>query len=196
MLKKLNLKFDNFKPKYYNPRKTRQKNVEKEVKNMPIFRINKTKNYTVMSNHHLRDKKLSFKAKGLLSYMLSLPDTWDYSLKGLCSVSKDNETSIKSALKELKEHNYLKVNKLMPNKTKSGRIEYEYVIFEYPYAKKQEGDFLPLEILPTENQGQINTKRKNTKNKEKIKEKKGFQNYQQREYTAEELDKLYANTDK
>lgn len=88
---------------------------------MPIFRINKTKNYTVMSNHHLRDKKLSFKAKGLLSYMLSLPDTWDYSLRGLCSVSKDNETSIKSALKELKEHNYLKVNKIMPNKTKSGR---------------------------------------------------------------------------
>ena len=70
---------------------------------MPIFRIEKTKNYKVMSNYHLKDKRLSFKAKGLLSYMLSLPDTWDFSLNGLCSASKDNITSIRSTLKELQD---------------------------------------------------------------------------------------------
>lgn len=164
---------------------------------MPIFRINKTKNYTVMSNQHLRDKNLSLKAKGLLSYMLSLPDTWDYSLKGLCTSSKDNETSIKSALKELKQFNYLIVNKLMPDKTKSGRIEYEYIIFESPNTKKQEGDFLPLEILPLENHIQINTKNKILNKKEKDKKRKVNEEskFEQRNYKKEELEKLYKNLD-
>lgn len=53
---------------------------------MSVFRIEKTKDFTVMSNYHLQDKKLSLKAKGLLSYMLSLPDDWDYSLRGLCAI--------------------------------------------------------------------------------------------------------------
>ena len=69
---------------------------------MSVFRINKTKNYTVMSNYHLQDRNLSYKAKGLLSYMLSLPSDWDYSIKGLVALSKENITSIKSGLKELK----------------------------------------------------------------------------------------------
>ena len=87
-----------------------------EEHKMPIFRINKTKNYTIMSNYHLKDKKLSFKAKGLLSYMLSLPDDWDYSLRGLCIASKDNQTSIKSAINELKEHKYMDITKERNNK--------------------------------------------------------------------------------
>ena len=58
---------------------------------MSVFRINKTKNYTVMSNHHLREKKMSLKAKGLLSMMLSLPDDWNYSIAGLVSICKENE---------------------------------------------------------------------------------------------------------
>ena len=57
---------------------------------MAIFRVNKNKDYTVMSNYHLRDKNMSFKAKGLLSVMLSLPDDWDYSIKGIISISKEN----------------------------------------------------------------------------------------------------------
>lgn len=60
---------------------------------MPVFKIEKNDNYTVMSNYHLRDKNLSYKAKGLLSFMLSLPNNWDYSLAGLCSISKEGGVS-------------------------------------------------------------------------------------------------------
>ena len=82
---------------------------------MSVIRVNKTKDYVVMSNHHFKERKMSLKAKGLLSEMLSLPDDWDYSISGLVSINKENETSIKSALNELKEFGYLKVNKLLPN---------------------------------------------------------------------------------
>lgn len=66
---------------------------------MSIFRIEKNDNYTVMSNYHLRDKNLSYKAKGLLSFMLSLPDDWDYSLKWLVKGAKEGTDGIKSILK-------------------------------------------------------------------------------------------------
>lgn len=72
-----------------------------------IFRIEKNKNYTTMSNLHLKDKNLSLKAKGLLSMMLSLPNDWDYSIQGLASICKENETAINTTLKELKEMGYL-----------------------------------------------------------------------------------------
>ena len=74
---------------------------------MAVIRINKTQNYTVMSNYHLKEKDMSLKAKGLLSLMLSLPDNWDYSISGLVSICKENETEIKSILKELEEFGYL-----------------------------------------------------------------------------------------
>ncbi len=131
-----------------------------------VFKIEKNKNYTVMSNYHLRDKNLSLKAKGLLSFMLSLPETWDYSINGLVAICKEEETAIKTALKELQKNKYLKINKFYPNETKSGKIEYEYVIYEEPYLeekeKEQEGENLPLEILSVENKGQINKKETNT----------------------------------
>lgn len=66
-----------------------------------VFKIEKNKNYTIMSNNHLRDKNLSLKAKGLLSFRLSLPENWDYSISGLIAVCKKQESSIKSTLKEL-----------------------------------------------------------------------------------------------
>lgn len=97
---------------------------------MSVFRVNKTSNYTVMSNHHLRDKNLSFKAKGLLSFMLSLPDTWDYSMNGLCKVSKENIKAIRSTLHELEEFGYLIRNRVQNEK---GRFSYDYIIYEYPY---------------------------------------------------------------
>lgn len=158
---------------------------------MAIFRIEKTKNYTIMSNYHLKDKKLSFKAKGLLSYMLSLPDTWDFSLNGLCSASKDNLTSIRSTLKELQEYNYLVIKKLMPNETKSGRIEYEYIVYEQPVDKKQDIGFLYLENLSTENSTLLNTNIVNTK--KNTKKRKSKNDFPQREYSPEELNKLYKN---
>ena len=71
-----------------------------------VFKIEKNKNYTIMSNYHLRDKNLSLKAKGLLSFMLSLPENWDYSLSGLIAVCKEQESSIKSTLRELKNNGW------------------------------------------------------------------------------------------
>ena len=68
---------------------------------MAVFRVEKTKDFTVMGNHHLRNGKLSLKAKGLLSLMLSLPEDWDYTTKGLACICKDGVDSIGSALKEL-----------------------------------------------------------------------------------------------
>ena len=131
---------------------------------MAVIRVNKTKDYTVMSNIHLKEKDMSLKAKGLLSLMLSLPEDWDYSITGLVALCKENESAIKSTLKELKEFGYLKINKIMPNESKSGRIEYIYDIFEFPKqeGEKQGVENQPLEFLPLENPGQQNTNNKNT----------------------------------
>ena len=153
---------------------------------MTVMRTFKNKNYTVMSNTHLRDKNLSLKAKGLLSVMLSLPDNWNYSIAGLVAICKENETAIKSALNELKKNGYLIVNKLKPSKATKGKIGYEYLIFETPdkeeqekiMKQSQEGGFLGVEILGVENQGvenhgQLNTNIYNTNklNKEYKREK-------------------------
>ena len=114
---------------------------------MSVFRINKNKDYTVMSNYHLKDKRISLKAKGLLSEMLSLPDDWGYSIEGLASINKESSKQIKLVLEELKQYQYLYINKLMPNETKSGRIEYIYDIYEIPKTRvpKQEGCFQEVE---------------------------------------------------
>lgn len=129
---------------------------------MAKFKVNKTKDYTIMSNYHLKEKNMSLKAKGLLSVMLSLPDNWDYSIAGLVAISQENETAIKSALSELKQFGYLEVIKLMPNESETGRIDYIYNVYEKPKqeGKKQEVENLPLEILEVENQGQLNTNNK------------------------------------
>ena len=134
---------------------------------MAVFKINKTNNYTVMSNHHLRNKELSLKAKGLLSVMLSLPQEWDYSIAGLCSIVKENESAVKSALAELKQFKYLVVTKKYANETDSGRIEYQYDVYEEPLL---EGEIQPLENLgvetqPEENPGQLNKDNKILNNK-------------------------------
>ena len=78
---------------------------------MSVFKIEKSKNYTVMSNYHLRDKNLSYKAKGLLSFMLSLPEDWDYSINGLVSISKEEVKAIRNILQELQRYGYLVIEK-------------------------------------------------------------------------------------
>lgn len=123
---------------------------------MSVIRVHKNKNFTVMSNVHLRDMELSLKAKGLLSVMLSLPDNWNYSIAGLCSICKENETAIKSTIKELKERRYVIVDKKYPNQTESKKYEYVYHIFEEPQPENQEVEKqgvenLPLDNLPIEN---------------------------------------------
>ena len=97
---------------------------------MSTFRVNKNVNYTVMSNHHLQDKRLSLKAKGLLSYMLSLPDDWDYSLKGLTTGCRDGIDSVRSAVHELEDGGYLCRSKVRDAR---GRIiDYNYEVYESP----------------------------------------------------------------
>ena len=74
---------------------------------MAVFRIEKTRDYTVMANHHLRNTELSLKAKGLLSLMLSLPEEWDYTTKGLARICKDGVDSICAGVRELEDHGYV-----------------------------------------------------------------------------------------
>ena len=96
---------------------------------MAVIRVEKTQNYTVMSNHHLRNMNLSLKAKGLVSLMLSLPPEWDYSVAGLVSICKESHTSVRSALKELEEQNYLIRER---KNSEKGYFVYEYTLYEIP----------------------------------------------------------------
>lgn len=176
---------------------------------MTVFRVNKNKDYVTMSKHHLKEKNMSLKAKGLLSEMLGLPNEWDYSINGLVSINKENESAIKSTLSELKDFGYLKVTKLLPNVTTSGRIEYIYDIYEKPIqeGEKQEVENLPLEIQPVENPTQLNNKELSNKelnnkeykeNNKKKEPKHKYGEYQNVLLTEKEYYKLiddFANAD-
>ena len=97
---------------------------------MAVFRVEKTRDYTVMSNHHLRNVKLSLKAKGLLSLMLSLPENWDYTTKGLSLICKDGIDSINGGIRELEANGYVIRRRLRNEK---GQLTItEYTIFEQP----------------------------------------------------------------
>ena len=133
---------------------------------MSVIRVEKTTNYTVMSNYHFKEKEMSLKAKGLLSLMLSLPEKWDYSIAGLVAICKENETSVKSALDELKQFGYLKVIKKMPSKENGGRIEYKYIVYEQKQECQKQGiENLGVEFLGVENPIQYNTNNKELNNK-------------------------------
>ena len=97
---------------------------------MAVFRIDKTRDYTVMSNHHLRNTELSLKAKGLLSLMLSLPEEWDYTTKGLAHICKDGVDSICAGVRELEEHGYVIRERVRNENGQLGAIE--YTILEQP----------------------------------------------------------------
>ena len=97
---------------------------------MAVFRIEKTRDYTVMSNYHLRDMSLSLKAKGLLSLMLSLPENWDYTMKGLARICKDGIDSISGGIRELEAHGYLIRTRVRGANGQLGSIE--YTILEQP----------------------------------------------------------------
>ena len=97
---------------------------------MAVFRIEKTRDYTVMSNYHLRDRSLSLKAKGLLSLMLSLPEDWDYTMKGLARICKDGIDSISGGIRELEAHGYMIRARVRGANGQLGSIE--YTILEQP----------------------------------------------------------------
>ena len=98
---------------------------------MPVIRTEKTENFTIMANHHLRDMSLSLKARGLLSLMLSLPDDWDYSARGLACLCRDGVSSINSALKELEQAGY--VARSLRRNSRGKIVDIEYVIYEMPH---------------------------------------------------------------
>lgn len=100
---------------------------------MSVVRVHKNANFTVMSNYHFKEKKMSLKAKGLLSLMLSLPDDWDYSIAGLATLSKDGKDSIMSALGELEKFGYLARTRLTNDKGQFAGVEYN--IYEQPQEK-------------------------------------------------------------
>ena len=131
---------------------------------MSVFRVEKTKGYTVMSNHHLRNHALSLKAKGLLSQMLSLPEDWDYTLQGLAQINKESIDAIREAVRELERAGYIKRSRERDERgCLRGTI---YTIYEQPHAgptpeePTQEKPTLekPMLDLPTlENPTQLNT---------------------------------------
>lgn len=112
---------------------------------MAVFRIEKRKDYTVMANHHLRNTGLSLKAKGLLSLMLSLPENWDYTTKGLSRICKDGIDSISATVKELEASGYV-IRKRIRNE-RGQLTSTEYTILEQPQTIENK-DFLPKQEKP------------------------------------------------
>lgn len=129
---------------------------------MSVIRVNKTKDFTVMSNWHFRDKRLSLKAKGLLSQMLSLPEAWDYTVLGLVSINRESKSAIQSTLKELEDAGYLVRTRTQNEK---GQFDYIYDIYEKPSHGEPRTENQYTDNPCTENQPQYNTKELNTNNK-------------------------------
>ena len=117
---------------------------------MAVFRVERNTGYTVMSNHHLRNKELSLKAKGLLSQMLSLPEDWDYTLKGLSHINREKIDAIREAVKELEKAGYIVRSR---ERDEKGRLRgADYIIYEQPQPPDQQppGDEQPPTLdLPT-----------------------------------------------
>ena len=132
---------------------------------MAVFRIERTRDYTVMSNHHLRNANLSLKAKGLLSMMLSLPEDWNYTTRGLAKICKEGVDAIGAALRELETAGYIVRHKL---RDRQGRIsDTEYVIYEQPQLRKPDTDSPDTENPymdkpDTEKPAELNIEKSNT----------------------------------
>ena len=140
---------------------------------MSVFRVENNKGYTVMSNHHLRNHTLSLKAKGLLSQMLSLPEDWDYTLKGLAQINRESIDAIREAVRELEQAGYITRSRERDARgCLRGTI---YTIYEQPQTQpepEKPAQAVPALVQPTlekpmldspalENPTQLNTKRKN-----------------------------------
>ncbi|MCF0228695.1 MAG: helix-turn-helix domain-containing protein, partial [Parasporobacterium sp.] len=115
---------------------------------MSVFRVEKNKNYTVMSNFHLRDKNLSLKTKGLLSVMLSLPEDWDYTEAGLAYITGEGKDSIKKCLRQMEEFGYLKRQRIRDDNGRLGGTE--YTIYEVPETDNSPEAENPTLVKPTQ----------------------------------------------
>ena len=137
---------------------------------MAVFRIEKTRDYTVMANHHLRNTRLSLKAKGLLSLMLSLPEDWDYTTRGLAKICKDGVDSICSAVNELEEHGYVIRERIRNAKGQLTDIQYTILEQPKPPLPEQGKPVLDTPILEKpeqENPAQLNTKKSSNQTSKK-----------------------------
>jgi hypothetical protein len=135
--------------------------IEEKI-NMAVFRVERNQNYTVMSNHHLRDKSLSLKAKGLLSQMLSLPEDWDYILAGLARINCEGRDAIRAAVKELEAAGY--VTRSRTRNEKGHLLGTEYVIREEPVFSAEPALEEPASENPTlEETTQLNKDTKQNK---------------------------------
>lgn len=126
---------------------------------MAVFRVEKTKDFTVMSNYHLRDKNLSLKAKGLLSQMLSLPEEWDYTLAGLACINKESKDAIRSAVNELEQAGYITRRQTTTEGGRFGCNEYlirERPVLPSPLPENPTTDSTPTELPVPENPTQLN----------------------------------------
>jgi hypothetical protein len=142
-----------------------------------------------MSNHHLRNKEMSLKAKGLMSMMLSLPPAWDYSIGGLVAICKESHTSIRSALKELEENNYLIRQRVNNEK---GYFSYEYTLYEIPHTENQYAVKSNAVKGQMENRTLLN---KEKENKEKLKKDRVIKEKPQSKKNSsfmDELQRLYS----
>ena len=127
---------------------------------MAVFRVEKTKDFTVMSNYHLRDKSLSLKAKGLLSQMLSLPEEWDYTLAGLACINKESKDAIRSAVNELEQAGYITRRQTTTEGGRFGCNEYlirERPVLPSPLPENPTTDSTPTAMPVSENPTQLNT---------------------------------------
>jgi uncharacterized phage protein (TIGR02220 family) len=151
---------------------------------MGKFKRNRAINdFTIVCNSFIRDDRLSYGTKGIMLTLLSLPEDWDYSIKGLVSLSTDGETKVRNGLSELTKYGYLERKPVRDEKTKK-IIDWDYILYEKPQEKKPLGDLPQVENLvvanlDVANQAQLNTKELNTNiyiSKENNKEKLNLAN--------------------
>lgn len=150
-----------------------------------VFRVVKTKNYTMMSNQHLKDKRLTLKAKGLMSVMLSLPENWDYTLRGLAAISKEGVDAISEAVKELERSGYVIRNR---KRDERGRLSgTEYLIYEDCHMNSQPAPDAPKPEKP---------KRENPRLENPVQEKPVQENPKQEKPEQENPAQLNTNPQK
>lgn len=150
-----------------------------------VFRVVKTKNYTMMSNQHLKDKRLTLKAKGLMSVMLSLPENWDYTLRGLSAISKEGVDAISEAVKELERSGYVIRNR---KRDERGRLSgTEYLIYEDCHMNSQPAQDAPKPEKP---------KRENPRLENPVQEKPVQENPKQEKPEQENPAQLNTNPQK
>ena len=137
---------------------------------MAIYRINKTKDYTIIANYHLREKEMSLKAKGLLTLFLSLPDNWNFSVNGITEIVKESRNTVNEIMRELEKFKYLKRKAIRTDK--GTIIDWQYDIYEKPHTNYQDMENQDIDYQDMDNCIQVNTNIINNLNNKELNNKK------------------------